>query len=216
MNPARVSRIAPDPPFEPVKIRLARPNDAGALAQLESVAFLTDKISRRSWTHLIASASSEITVVVDSSDDQLQGSLVILYRRGSAVARVYSLAVAQRFRNRGVAGLLLRDAVEKARRHGSAVLRLETRVDNVKAQSLFSRIGFVEFGRTPRYYQDGVEAVRYQQYLSDEGHAGNALALRSPFYGQTLEFTCGPCALMMAMAALDPSFVPDRTTEIRL
>lgn len=35
-------------------------------------------------------------------------------------------------------------------------------------------------------------------------------------YYQTTEFTCGPAALMMAMAALDPSFVPDRLEELKI
>ena len=39
---------------------------------------------------------------------------------------------------------------------------------------------------------------------------------RIPFYAQTLEFTCGAAALMMAMKALDPSQHLDRQLELRL
>jgi hypothetical protein len=157
-----------------------------------------------------------VAVAIAAADDCVQGSVVILHRRGSSVARIYSIAVAPAARGKGLAGGLLRYAIEWARSHGSAILRLETRVDNKEAQSLFAHLGFLEFDRRAGYYEDGVEAIRYQKYLWDVGHAGDAVALRSPFYGQTLDFTCGPCALMMAMAALDPSMAPDRRSEIRL
>ena len=37
-----------------------------------------------------------------------------------------------------------------------------------------------------------------------------------PYYQQTLDFTCGPAALMMAMHALDPALPMERTLELRL
>ncbi len=40
--------------------------------------------------------------------------------------------------------------------------------------------------------------------------------VRVPHYSQTLGFTCGPSALMMAMGALDPGTRLDRTLEMRL
>jgi len=229
MNPARIPRydahaerpskrlaVATATSAETGRIRPAQSGDVAALSRLESVVFSSDRISRRSWAHLVASPSAAVALSVSAEDERIQGSVVILHRRGSSVARIYSVAVSPAFRGRGVAGTLMRHAIEWARRHGSAIMRLETRVDNIKAQALFARLGFVEFDRRANYYEDGVEAIRYQKYLWDEGHAGDALALHSPFYGQTLDFTCGPCALMMAMAALDPFFVPDRPTEIRL
>lgn len=35
-------------------------------------------------------------------------------------------------------------------------------------------------------------------------------------YFQTTDFTCGPASLMMAMAALDPAYVPGRLEELRI
>jgi len=39
---------------------------------------------------------------------------------------------------------------------------------------------------------------------------------RVPYYSQTLEFTCGPACLLMAMQALDPSAESSRARELRL
>ena len=212
-SPTKPGKAGPRPaPFG--HIRLARLADVPALTQLELTAFSGDRITTRSWIRLVLSSSAQVAVALQ--DEAVCGSVVILHRKKSSVARVYSIAVSPSSRGQGIAGLLLRHAVDWSRGHGSAILRLETRVDNKEAQSLFDRHGFHEFDRSPGYYADGVEAIRYQRYLWDVGHAGDARALHSPFYGQTLDFTCGPCALMMAMAALDLSLVPDRPTEIRL
>jgi hypothetical protein len=40
--------------------------------------------------------------------------------------------------------------------------------------------------------------------------------VRVPFYRQTLDFTCGPAALMMAMKALKPDLEIDRRLELRI
>jgi ribosomal protein S18 acetylase RimI-like enzyme len=198
------------------RVRPAQASDISALTQLECVAFSSDRISRRSWVRLVASPSAAVMIAASAKDESIEGAIVILHRQGSSVARIYSVAVSPAFRGQGVAASLMSHAIEWARSHGSAIMRLETRADNLDAQALFGRLGFVEFDRRADYYEDGAQAIRYQKYLWDEGHAGDALALHSPFYGQTLDFTCGPCALMMAMAALDRSFVPDQPTEIRL
>jgi hypothetical protein len=68
----------------------------------------------------------------------------------------------------------------------------------------------------PAYYADGTSALRFQKSLWNVAKAAKSLALCAPYYGQTLDFTCGPCALLMAMAALDRNTCIDRTAEIRL
>lgn len=47
---------------------------------------------------------------------------------------------------------------------------------------------------------------------------GNAapVSVAVPHYAQTLDFTCGPSSLLMAMKALEPRSAFDRTVEIRL
>lgn len=146
----------------------------------------------------------------------MHGAIVVLYRAKSSVARIYSIAVSPASRGQGLAQRLIEFAIEHARHEGAALLHLETRADNLAAQSLFHRFGLQQFGRHAGYYADGADALRYRKYLWKLGCASDALALRSPFYGQTLDFTCGPCALMMAMAALDPDTPIDRAAEIRI
>ena len=84
------------------------------------------------------------------------------------------------------------------------------------SEGLFARHGFSPLDRKAACYEDGTDALRFHKSLWDSGRATYDLTLRAPFYAQTLNFTCGPCALLMAMAALDRRVVPDRTSEIRL
>ena len=51
----------------------------------------------------------------------------------------------------------------------------------------------------------------------DARNARNAPLLAAvPHYRQTLDFTCGPSSLMMAMKALDPAVEMSRALEMKL
>jgi ribosomal protein S18 acetylase RimI-like enzyme len=198
-------------------VELASRADLPALIELEQAAFAGDRISPRSWRALAASLSATVTLVHDASTPHaVLGAAVVLRRAHSSVARLYSIAVVRAARGRGLAGRLLDDAIERTREAGAAVLRLETRASNLRAQRLFQRRGFIPLDRKPAYYEDGADALRFQKSLWNKGSAEGDVALRAPYYGQTLDFTCGPCALLMAMAALDRRTVIDRAAEIRL
>lgn len=205
------SSHGPAPGFH---LRVANTGDAVALAQLERDCFPGDRIGERSWRRLIASGSTRVTVV--ESAGRVAAASVLLYRRNTSVARLYSIAVGPALRGHGLSRLLLEHAIESAHGRRAALLRLETREDNVRAEGLFESCGFSRFGRREAYYDDGAAALLYERTLWDREGATSAVALRCPFYAQTLDFTCGPCSLLMAMAALDPSTVIDRTSEIRL
>jgi ribosomal protein S18 acetylase RimI-like enzyme len=212
---SRPSKAAASRDAEALRIEPARPADWQALVALEEASFAGDRICARSWRGLLASASATVTVA-RSPHDAIAGAAVLLRRANTSVARLYSISTAPGARGRGVSAALLGDAIARMRDAGAAVLRLETRVDNVIAQSLFERHGFVRCGRKAVYYEDGQDALLYEKSLWHLGAAERSAALDAPYYGQTLDFTCGPCALMMAMAALDPATRIDRTEEIRL
>lgn len=187
-------------------------NDLAELDRLERSAFDGDRISLRSWQRLLASSSAH--VLVCRSEVGLHGACVVLRRRGSSVARLYSIAVDPAMRGAGIAGQLLAAALGDARQAGCAVLRLESRLDNVSAHRLFQRHGFMQSGRKTGYYEDGQDALCFQRDVFDGALGGAAYAVRH--YAQTLDFTCGPCALMMAMSAMDPSLPMNQAAEIRL
>ncbi len=184
--------------------------DIDALVRIENAAFEADRISRRSFRQLIDRETAETVVAV--VDGEIAGYFMVLFRRGSGVARLYSLAVAPGHTSRGLGGRLLQVAEKTAYDHGRLFLRLEVREDNARAIALYKASGYRLFGRHLEYYTDHTSALRFEKLL--RGAPPDAAVV--PYFEQTADFTCGPACLMMAMAAFSPGFVPDPVMEIRL
>jgi ribosomal protein S18 acetylase RimI-like enzyme len=194
----------------PAEIRKARASDVDDLAAIEKAVFSSDRMSRRSFRQLIERETAEMLVA--ENDGRIAGYAVVLFRKGSGVARLYSIAVGPFFGQLGIGRQLLAAAEEEAFEHDRMMLRLEVREDNHRAIRVYELAGYRKIGREPDYYQDGATALRYEKTLRGDV----PIATTVPFYPQTCEFTCGPCCLMMAMANFDHGFVPDPVMEIRL
>ncbi len=195
----------------PPMIRKATLQDLDALVRIENRCFQTDRISKRSFRYILCKANA--VTLVDEQDEVVRGYTTVLFNAGTSLARLYSFAVDPDFRGRGVAVGMLQASDEVARQGDCVALRLEVRKDNAVAIALFERAGYRRFGAYEDYYQDHMGALRYEKSLV--AHLRPELA-RVPFYAQTLDFTCGPAALIMAMKVLDPGIEMDRKLELRL
>jgi ribosomal protein S18 acetylase RimI-like enzyme len=80
-------------------------------------------------------------------------------------ARLYSLAVVQAWRGRGVGERLLRSMLDEARARGYRRVRLEVRRASAGVQALYSRSGFHEIADLPGYYEDGGDGLRMEALL---------------------------------------------------
>jgi len=194
----------------PLATRTARASDIDALVRIENAVFQADRISRRSFRQLIERETSVARVA--EIDGAVVGYFIVLFRRGSGVARLYSIAVAPEHAGAGVGRLLLAEAEDVAYDKDRMILRLEVRDDNARAIRVYEKAGYRRIGVEPDYYEDHAAALRYEKVL--RGSA--AFVTTVPFYEQTAEFTCGPSCLMMAMAHYLPGFTPDPVIEVRL
>ena len=192
-------------------IRTAQLQDLDDLLAIENKSFDIDRLSRRSFRYLLTKANAE--TLVYEVDGQLSGYVMVLFNIGTSLARMYSLAVDPVFRGRGIGRKLIEAAEERVQEHDCISLRLEVRRDNTESLRLYEKLGYKQFGTLPDYYEDHMEALRYEKYLTPQLKPDLD---RVPYYEQTLDFTCGPSALMMAMKAVDPSLVLDRSLELRL
>jgi [ribosomal protein S18]-alanine N-acetyltransferase len=145
------------------RIRRATLADLDALVELEQAAFMTDRLSRRQYRRHLQGASAVVLAAADGPG--LIGSAVVFFRHNSAVARLYSIAVADAARGRGIARALLAAAEKAARRRSAGHLRLEVRRDNAAAIRLYERRGYSLFGTLRRFYEDGADAWRYEKPL---------------------------------------------------
>lgn len=152
-------------PARPVPaLRQAALGDLDALVALEHAAFATDRAERRAIRHAIRSATMDVLVALIDGD-VLVGAAVLERRKGSRVARLASIAVAPNRGGLGLGSRLLEAAEETARAHDCERLRLEVRADNGAGIRLYERRGYTRFAVRPDYYEDGMEAWRYERRL---------------------------------------------------
>ncbi len=192
------------------RIRAARMEDLPRLYALEEATFETDRLSRRRMQHWIR-ADNGILLLAEQQG-KLLGYCLALLHRGTRLARLYSLAVSPEARGRGIAMELMARMEKLAVARGKLFMRLEVAKDNDAAILLYQKLGFAAFGTFEDYYEDHRDALRMQKRIRYLGE--NLRRQDVPWYQQTTGFTCGPAALMMAMAALDRSFRPGLELEL--
>ena len=198
---------------EGIRIRAAGLEDLEELLALEQACFQGDRISRRQFRYLLTRGNARTLVATDLHTPRLLGYVMVLFSRGTSLARLYSIAVSASARGRGVGRTLVAAAEAAARDKACADLRLEVRRDNTASLALFRQMGYREFGTIEDYYEDHMGALRLQKSLAP---GPDPELVRTPYYAQTLDFTCGPAALMMAMRAVDPELKLDRRLELRV
>ncbi|MEO8668420.1 MAG: N-acetyltransferase [Bauldia sp.] len=144
-------------------LRDATPADIDALSLLETHAFDGDRLSRRSFRRLAGAPGAALRVARNKG--RLAGYTLILFRTGSRLARLYSIAVDPEARGVGLGARLLMDAEMTATKRGSQGLRLEVRADNAPAIALYRRRGYEPDGARDNYYGDGATALRFLKRL---------------------------------------------------
>jgi ribosomal-protein-alanine acetyltransferase len=197
----------------PPRIRAAELTDLDALVAIENLCFDTDRLSRRSFRHLLTRGRA--ATLVAERGGAVAGYVLVLFSHGALHARIYSLAVDPAARGQGLGRDLVAAAEDAAQDRECSEIRLEVRKDNEEAIGLYESLGYRRFGVLSDYYEDHEDAVRYRKSLAPQ--LGLDM-VRVPYYAQTTDFTCGPAALMMAMGALDPDNTKplDRKLELRL
>lgn len=72
---------------------------------------------------------------------------------------VNKIAVATQLRRRGLAAVLMDDAIGFAREKGIRTIALEVRESNLEARAFYDSLAFEERYHRPRYYPDGESAI---------------------------------------------------------
>ncbi len=140
--------------------------DLDALISLEAGFAPGERISRRSWRRFL-SGHNEVLVCRDENG-KVVAAAVVLFRRNSRFARLYSLAVEPEHRGKGHANSLLAACEREAlRRHCNAIM-LEVAVSNFPAIVLYHGAGYADRQRLAGYYSDGGDAIRMMKSLHKE------------------------------------------------
>ena len=194
-----------------LKIRRAKKKDLGRLVEIEHRTFTTDVLSRRSFRHFILPGAHDLRVAL--IDAEIAGYVLVLYRPGTSLARMYSIAVAPEHQGKGIASRLMAVAEEAGREHLCSFMRLEVDVNNTPARTLYEKLGYRGVGKIEGYYEDGSDALQMEKQI----YSGPPRKeITAPYYEQTTDFSCGPAALMMAMKTLEPGYQMTRREELQI
>lgn len=156
-----------------LSVRLAVPADLPAMEQIENRCFRgSRRASRRSLKHSLVSPAQSVWVAVvrHKGRRQVAGAMVLHHHTRSI--RIYSLAVLPPFRGSGAGRLLVRKAVQLARRSGRRSVTLEADRRNRILTGWYERLGFHIARILKDYYSPGRHAVRMQFELEPKRAGG--------------------------------------------
>ena len=186
--------------------------DVKALVAIENRCFEIDRMSSRSIRHMIQKANCDF--IVARQAENIVGYILVLYHRGTHLARLYSFAVLPEMQGHGIGEKLLVKGETCATSRDCIYMRLEVHPNNSGAIRMYEKFGYHPFGRIKDYYEDHADALRYQKRILHREDQFDFQPI--PYYQQTTDFSCGPASLIMAMQALDNNTKVDRTLELQL
>ncbi|MDD0854000.1 GNAT family N-acetyltransferase/peptidase C39 family protein [Halobacteriovorax sp. GB3] len=191
--------------------RKAKQHDLDELIRLEEMCFTGDRLSRKSFLSFIKNSKDDLIVV--ESDNSILGYALTLYKKGSSLARLYSIAISPNHSGLGIGKQLL-DFIETcARKRKAAYMRLEVASKNLAAQGLYQKMGYYLFNIKKGYYESNDDALCFEKKLTS---SPNRELRDVQYYPQTTEFTCGPSSLMMAMSTFDSTLKLSQRLELQL
>jgi ribosomal protein S18 acetylase RimI-like enzyme len=158
--------MTPSPATAAVRVRRAELSDLDDLVALEQATFDSDQISRAQFRRHLDSDSARV-LVASANRRRFLGTAMVFFRKGSRVARLYSIASLPEARGKGVGTALIDAAEAAARQRRCQSLRLEVRTDNDSAIRLYEHLGYSRVGPVKKaFYEDGSDAFVYEKMLA--------------------------------------------------
>jgi len=195
-----------------IELSRATLDDLNTLVEIENRCFTIDRMSSRSIKHMIQKANCDF--IVARQAEVIVGYILVLYHRGTHLARLYSFAVLPEYRGLGIGEQLLEEGEDRATTRDCIYMRLEVHTNNKGAIRMYEKYGYHPFDRIKDYYEDHGDALRYQKRILHREDQFDLMSI--PYYEQTTDFSCGPASLIMAMQALDKNTRADRSLELQL
>ncbi|MDD9900812.1 MAG: ribosomal protein S18-alanine N-acetyltransferase [Alphaproteobacteria bacterium] len=144
-------------------IRAAHIHDIDQLEEIENTSFTSDLISRRQFRHFLTIGHASLFVWDDGG--HIAGYILTAFHSQRTAARIYSIAVRQNDRGRGIGAALLKAAENDVRDKGLAAITLEVRANDENTIRLYKRAGYTPTGQKQAYYEDGEDALRMRKDL---------------------------------------------------
>ncbi|MBB1274792.1 N-acetyltransferase [Psychromonas sp. SR45-3] len=146
-----------------MQYRKAKIEDIKRLLDIENLNFNYDQLTRKNFHYFIQQGHCDLIMQLRNNTISAYG--LLLYRKGSRRARLYSLAVHPDFHGQGCGEKLMCELEQVAQHHQRHLIRLEVKVSNTNAIRLYQKIGYVQFTIKPAYYADGQDALCFEKKL---------------------------------------------------
>lgn len=133
-------------------IRLAQCSDFEQIVHMEQMCFPGPlAYSRNQMEYLLFQANGEC--FVDSVNGEIRGMVILLFRNGSKVAGIETIAVDPKYQGRGIGAKLLKAAEDEMLARGIRKSQLEVAMGNMSATRLYSKAGYEVVKVLPDYYR---------------------------------------------------------------
>jgi ribosomal-protein-alanine N-acetyltransferase len=142
-------------------------------ADLDQVLAIEEVSYPRPWAreHFLEELKSPYAfpLVALDSEGRVAGYIcpTLLFDEGE----IRNVAVRSDIRNCGVGRILVEKVLDECRSRNAAYVGLEVRVSNSAARALYEKLGFVESGQRPKYYENGEDAVLMECPLDRSGES---------------------------------------------
>jgi ribosomal-protein-alanine N-acetyltransferase len=134
-------------------IRPAAAADLSAIHRIEVGSYLDPW--PRSIFYLMRGRAPDLFLVADADGEVVAYSIGEMeWRHGVRVGHVMNIAVAEAWRRKGIAEILLDELERRFRERGAEFAYLEVRAGNESAQRLYRKKCYSDLGVLPRYYRD--------------------------------------------------------------
>lgn len=151
----------------PLTIRQASLEDLDVLADIEHRAFLPNlytSLTKRHYRHLLTKGNADILIAL--LEGKPCGMAVLLYRKGSSLARFYSLSVDPDYQGKGVGTVLFSAAEKTAQQKNLKGMILEIRSDNIQLWERYKKLGYALSREVLDYYPDGQSCIKMKRLFS--------------------------------------------------
>jgi [ribosomal protein S18]-alanine N-acetyltransferase len=145
-------------------IRLATRQDAQILTSIEGAVFSQKHyplISARQFRYMLTKAHADICIA--EYEGKVVGYALVLFRKNSNWARLYSLAVLPDFRSKSIGKLLLASSESFSQKRGCIGMRLEYKATDKKLGSFYTHVGYIFRSQESSYYPDNSSAIKMKK-----------------------------------------------------
>ena len=146
-----------------MKIRNVKESDLHEILDLERLIFNYDQLNMRSIRWMSSRANAQFKVI--TVHKKIIGYSLVLFKKNSTNARLYSIALHPSFHGKGYGKKLLINIFKTLAFSKHTSLRLEVKTSNHSAIELYKKMGFIVTGKKLAYYDDGSAALCLEKLL---------------------------------------------------